>query len=148
MPKDEDGNHRLDVQRVTDRADRVYQKGMDELFLLHHVHQSNLPRTHTNPRDAARYGEYDSTGRGLAMSSQPHQKRGKRVYFQTDEDYSNGMPITSNGATARVGRYSETSGFYSTESSNSEEKESNLACIVILFFVMASIIGAIYLTFV
>jgi hypothetical protein len=84
-------NHRitLDVARL----DAYYEKMMDEVYLLHHTYPTNLTHINMTDADLVEYGEYDAVGRGLAASLQ-HQsnRKRKKVYFQSDPDYCNGLP--------------------------------------------------------
>lgn len=84
-------NHRITVD--VERLDAYYENMMDDVYLMHHTYPTNL--THMNLTDAelAKYGEYDSIGSGLAasMQNQSHRKR-KKIYFQSDPDYCNGLP--------------------------------------------------------
>lgn len=84
-------NHKITLN-VT-RLDTYYENMMDEVYLMHHTYPTNLTHTYLSDYDLAKYGEYDAIGSGLAASMQNQSNRKKKkVYFQSDPDYCNGLP--------------------------------------------------------
>ena len=81
-------NHRiiLDVERIDRQA---YDEAMDQLFLLHHVHPTNLIHMSQTDADLVAQGEADSYARG---AKKPQGRNGKKVHYQSDPDYCNGLP--------------------------------------------------------
>lgn len=73
-----------------------YDQLLDELYLLHHIHPSNIPNIDLSPEEIAASNEYDGMARGLAAYS-PGTKgnRSKIARFHGDPHYCNGLPRKS-----------------------------------------------------
>jgi hypothetical protein len=84
-------NHRITIDERQLNAN--YEKMMDEVYLLYHTHPSNLIPISLSESEIAEYSEYNAIGRGLAALAQPvPNRKKKKVYFQSDPDYCNGLP--------------------------------------------------------
>ena len=78
--------HRIQIDVA--RLDAEYEKMMDDVYLLHHTYPTNLTRMSQTDADLAAQGEADAYARG---AKQP-QRNGKKVHFEIDPDYCNGLP--------------------------------------------------------
>jgi hypothetical protein len=70
-----------------------HEELMNELYLLYHVHPTNLPHISLSNNELAEMAEYDALGQDLTEQCSGGQKYNtKKVRFFKKPYYSNGLP--------------------------------------------------------
>jgi hypothetical protein len=68
-----------------------YEQLMDEVYLLYHHHQTNIPHLSISDAELAEMSEYDAMGRSLAAASMDNQriKSTKVIFFRRPRSTAN-----------------------------------------------------------
>lgn len=79
-------NHKINLDIA--KLDAEYEQMMDDVYLLHHTYPTNLKHMSQTDADLAAQGEADAYARGARKPG----RNSKKVIFENDPDYCNGMP--------------------------------------------------------
>lgn len=80
--------HRISINEA--KLLDAHEAMMDEIYLLYHVHPTNIQHLDLSPAELAEMSEADAMGRGLAGQLPRHG--GKNVVLHNRPDYCNGLP--------------------------------------------------------
>jgi hypothetical protein len=71
-----------------------YENVMDQVYLLYHMHPTNLPHVNLTDSEVAEMVYYDAMGRELAdeLAATSGQRKKKKVHLYSDRKRSNGLP--------------------------------------------------------
>ena len=100
---------RCHINLDEEKMQKYFDSVMDRVYLLYHMHPTNLPHVELTPAEKAEMIEYDAMGRSLAkiLDDTAGGRKLKKVILYGDPKRSNGLPRRGYSAAATYHRPDE-----------------------------------------